>query len=122
MVTANFRVSWGLPCWTGSGDQDAACVIANLEFETWFVAAAPSLASELRLAAHEPPDDPEGQRLRKKWIEDRFRGARYSETLDQPRLTAKMDLNLCRARSPSFDKLCRELGRALASVGAVLEP
>lgn len=106
---------------TGSGDQDAACVIAHLEFETWFVAAAASLVSELRLAAHEPPADPEGLRLRKKWIEDRFRGARYSETLDQPRLTARMDLNLCRARSPSFDKLCRKLGRALASTDAVPE-
>ena len=100
----------------GCGDQAAACVVANLEFETWFVAAAASLRAELRIAEHDIPDAPEASRLRKKWIEDRFCGIRYSETLDQPRLTARMDLALCRSRSPSFDKLCRELERALSSV------
>jgi predicted ATPase len=34
---------------------------------------------------------------------------KYSETIDQPAMTADMDLSLCRRRSPSFDKLCREL-------------
>ena len=47
------------------------------------------------------------------WVADRFKG-HYSETVDQPALTAKMDLDLCRERSPSFDKLCRELGSQLA--------
>lgn len=36
-------------------------------------------------------------------------GTKYSETQDQPRMTAQMDLALCRRRCPSFDKLCREL-------------
>lgn len=97
----------------GSGDQGAACVVANLEFETWFVAAASSLHGELRLGPDDVHADPEALRLRKKWVADRFRGIRYSETLDQPRMTGKMDLTLCRERSPSFDKLCRELKRAL---------
>lgn len=89
---------------------DVACVLANPEFETWFVASAPSLFSET--AAAGAPKDPEGQRARKKWVADRLGG--YSETLDQPRLAAKMDLSFCRDRSPSFDKLCRELGKRLS--------
>ncbi|MCY1010758.1 DUF4276 family protein [Nannocystis pusilla] len=101
---------------SGSGDQAAACVVANLEFETWFVAAAESLGDYLDLGASQIPQSPETLRLRKKWIEDRFRGTRYSETLDQPRLAARMDLALCRSRSPSFDKLCRDLERAIATM------
>ena len=38
-------------------------------------------------------------------------GAKYSESIDQAKLTAHMDLSLCRTRAPSFDKLCRELER-----------
>lgn len=89
---------------------DVACVLANPEFETWFVAAAPSLFVDV--VAGEAPRNPEGQRARKKWIKDRLGG--YSETIDQPRLAAAMDLALCRERSPSFDKLCRELGKRLS--------
>ncbi len=88
---------------------DMACVLANVEYETWFVAAAESLAEHLRLAPGEPPPAPESTRSGKAWIERRFRGIKYSETVDQPSMTAAMDLHLCRSRSPSFDKLCREL-------------
>lgn len=94
-------------------DFRTACVVAVKEYETWFVAAAHSLAEYLDLAEDEPPADPEQQRCGKAWIEKRFRGPKYSETADQPRLTAKMDLQLCRDRCPSFDKLCRELDRAM---------
>ncbi len=108
------------PCILGPGllqiaqrarsDHDVACVIAKVEYETWFVAAAESLSAYLDLArAGAPSTDPEGARSGKGWIEARFRGTKYSETVDQPRLTAKMDLQLCRRRSPSFDKLCRDL-------------
>lgn len=91
-------------------DQNIACVLANAEFETWFVAAAESLAKYLNLQADEPPQDPESLQLKKKWIADRFKGS-YRETVDQPKLAAALDLKLCRNRSPSFDKLCRELER-----------
>ncbi len=88
---------------------DVVCVLPNPEFETWFVASASSLFSE-ELAAG-APHDPEAQRARKKWVTDRLGG--YSETLDQPRLATAMDLALCRKRSPSFAKLCRELAKRL---------
>jgi hypothetical protein len=86
---------------------DVAVVIANVEFETWFVAAAESLNPWFDLSRAKVEDDPEGARQGKaavrRWM------AKYSETLDQPRLTATMDLRRCGQRSPSFDKLCREL-------------
>jgi len=89
---------------------DIACVLANVEYETWFVAAAQSLCGHLSLAPEESlPEDPESSRLKKAWIEKRYKGVKYSETIDQPAMTADMDLSLCRRRSPSFDKLCREL-------------
>lgn len=95
-------------------DADVACVLANVEYETWFAAAAESLREHLDLPPDEPiPEDPEGLRLGKPWIDRHFRGTKYSETVDQPSMTAKMDLRQCRKRSPSFDKLCRELEKRL---------
>lgn len=88
---------------------DVACVIANVEYETWFVAAAESLERFLDLGNETPPLEPEVTRSGKKWIQNRFREAKYTETRHQPRMTNAMNLALCRTRSPSFDKLCREL-------------
>lgn len=96
-------------------DVDLACVLANVEYETWFVAAAESLGRYLDVDEGEVPDDPEASRFGKGWIEARFQGPKYSESVDQPAMTAAMDLRLCRRRSPSFDKLCRELERRLGS-------
>jgi Domain of unknown function (DUF4276) len=90
-------------------DVDIMCVVANIHYETWFVAAAESLRDFLNLPADmEAPDAPEQQRLGKGWIKKHFKGT-YSETQDQASMTARMDMAMCRARSPSFDKLCREL-------------
>jgi len=95
-------------------DQDITCIIANVEYETWFAAAAESLTEYLDLSGDSTnPTDPESQRCGKSWIEKRFKGVKYSETVDQPKMTARMDLALCRSRSPSFDKLCRELEKRL---------
>jgi len=91
---------------------DIAIVLANQEFETWFAAAAESLAAFFDLSVTPPAVDPEAAGQRKgavrRWLHNR-----YSETIDQVRLTAAMDLQLCRSRSKSFDKLCRELERRL---------
>ena len=89
---------------------EISCVLAKVEYETWFVAAADSLREYLELPPSAPlPTSPEETRKGKGWIQQYFRGTRYSETQDQPALTSKMDLSLCRSQSPSFDKLCREL-------------
>ncbi|MEE9293948.1 MAG: DUF4276 family protein [Phycisphaerae bacterium] len=97
-------------------DADVCCVVANVEYETWFVAGAESLADYLNLPSPQDiPLSPEELGVGKSWVEKYFRGTRYSETIDQPRMTAKLDLEQCRSRSPSFDKLCRELEKRLAS-------
>ena len=91
-----------------------ACVIAVDEYETWFVAAAESLTDYLDVNPGEVPSEPETRWAKKKWIEDRFRSGKYKETVDQPKFSAVMDLNLCRygpCKAPSFDKLCREIER-----------
>jgi hypothetical protein len=89
---------------------DVSCVIANLEYETWFVAAAESLGEFLDISDNSSiSSDPERDHQGKGWIQRKFRGIKYSETVDQPAMTKAMDLALCRQRSPSFDKLCREL-------------
>jgi hypothetical protein len=90
-------------------DLECASVIANVEYETFFVAAAESLPDYLE---SDDVRDPEVKRCGKKWVKDRFRLARpYNEPQDMPGMTAKMDIKKCRERCPSFDKLCRELGR-----------
>lgn len=92
-------------------DADISCVVANVEYETWLVAGASSLVDYIDLPQDSDlPEDPEKHRLGKGWIQQRFRGSRsYSPTVDQPAMTSQLDLRLVRQRSPSFDKLCREL-------------
>ena len=88
-----------------------ASVVAVDEFETWFVAAATSLTKYLEFNPKDVPPDPESKRSKTKWIEDHTRGLKYHKPVDQPKFSAAMDLRLCRSRSPSFDKLCREIER-----------
>lgn len=91
-------------------DVDVALVLAVPEFETWFIAAAESLGEYLELAGSVIPNDVDAAGLKKAWLQQRFR-ERYTETIEQPALAARMDLRRCRSRSRSFDKLCRELGK-----------
>jgi hypothetical protein len=93
---------------------DMACVLAKVEYETWFAAAAESLSAYLDLPdGFTASESPEDMRHGKAWVRGYFRGTRYIETQDQPGMTAAMDLALCRRRSPSFEKLCRELEQRL---------
>ena len=98
-------------------DADVACVLPNPMFETWFAASAASLAGVNGLPGDlSVPADPEGNRLGKPWIKSHLTG-KYSETVDQPRFAAKIDLTACRQNSASFDKLCRELAARLPRDG-----
>jgi len=104
------------------GDVEIAVVIANVMYETWFVAAAASLGKYLTLPADGAlPADPEAQRLGKGWVKQRMKSRKYSETADQAALTAEMDLGMCRARSRSFDKLCREFEKRVRTSGVADE-
>ena len=102
---------------------DIACVLANVDYETWFVAAAESLTEYLDLALGPPvSESPEQSRHRKAWVEQRFRRTKektkYTELKHQPAMTRAMDLTQCRDRSPSFRKLCRELEKRLQRLDA----
>lgn len=91
-----------------------AVVLAKIEYEAWFLAAAESIAGRRKLAASlAAPAEPENVRDAKGWLSARMVGARkYSETLDQPALTGVFDINAAR-RAGSFDKCYREVSRLL---------
>jgi hypothetical protein len=96
-------------------DLKVASIVANKEYETWFVAAAESLTEFLDVKSP-IPNDPEAERCGKAWIEKNFRVGRYAPPTDQARMTERMGLKQCRTRSHSFDKLCRDLEKAAAQV------
>lgn len=104
------EVSEEVRSWASSlvGHRNVKVVLPTVEYETWFVGAAESLESYLELRDVEVPDYPEELGCGKGWIRRYFRGT-YSETADQPGMTAAMNLSTCRRRCPSFDKLCRDL-------------
>jgi hypothetical protein len=86
-----------------------AVVLANREFEAWFIAAAESLngCRGFQSLAQDAGVDAEGPRNAKGWIRDRLPGG-YGETTDQPAFSQRFDLALAHERSQSFRKLCSE--------------
>lgn len=107
------RVQTGLP---------VAVVLAKCEFEAWFLAAAESLQGlrGLRNDLH-PPSDPEMIRGAKEWLTYRMEGSRtYSETDDQPALTALFDMEQAR-QADSFDKCYRDIVRLLIELQNITE-
>lgn len=84
-------------------------VLANREYEAWFIAAAESLDRQRGFAFDsaeainaETPRDAKG------WIRARMVSRAYGETTDQPAFSAVMDLQQAFDRSRSFRKLCAE--------------
>ncbi|MEZ4464858.1 MAG: DUF4276 family protein [bacterium] len=92
-------------------DLTSAVVLAEREYEAWFIAARASLAT---LGLLIPTDEAVSTQLRdcKGWV-DRHAPSGYSERLDQPRFSAQMDLEEAQV-SPSFRKLLREIARLVA--------
>jgi hypothetical protein len=91
-------------------DIAASVVLANREFEAWFLAAAPSLAGHCGLGEAQAPADPEKIQGAKEWLTDRRTdGGKYSPTVDQAVLASRFDMKMSRVGSPSFDKFCREV-------------
>lgn len=97
-------------------DLTVAVVVADREYEAWFLAAATSLAGSRSLATGlEPPSDPDAVRDAKGWLQSRRTDGRaYTPTLDQPALTEAMDMDAARSRSRSFDTLWRQVERLVA--------
>jgi len=84
-------------------------VLANREFEAWFIAAAASLngARGFSMAPNEQIQA-ETPRNAKGWMRERMKGGTYSEILDQLAFAAKFDIQQALENSRSFRKLCKE--------------
>lgn len=95
-------------------DREIRVVLAKTEYEAWFLAAASSIAGKRRIAPSAvPPEDPESIGSPKVWLRRRMPSDEpYSETVDQPALSAVFDLEAARS-APSFDKLWRDVASLL---------
>ena len=97
-------------------DVPVCVVLPSREYESWFLAAASSLAGTHGFPeGMQPPAQPdEKPRDAKGWLtHQRSKHNPYKPVIDQAPLTSAMDLTLARANSPSFDKLHRDVTRLL---------
>jgi hypothetical protein len=95
---------------TSRSDLPSVVLLANREFESWFLAAAASFGIEA-------PPEPEVIRGAKEWIERHTPTGVYSPSADQPSYTARFDLQQAR-RAPSFDRCYRKLIGLLEMLGS----
>lgn len=91
-------------------------VLANREYEAWFIAAAESLngCRGFQSQATDAQVAPEIPRNAKGWVRERM-PAGYGETTDQPAFSARFDLDMAHQRSRSFRKLCSEWDKNTAN-------
>ena len=95
-------------------DLPIAVILANKEFENWFLAAADSLRGKHGLPADlKAPAKPEDIRGAKEWLSRRMQSRAYSATEDQAAFTAEFDMAAAR-KADSFDKCYREIVRILS--------
>lgn len=88
-------------------------VLAEMEFEAWFLGAQESLIGVCGISP-DAPISPYPQRVRDAKGEvsrSMVEGRRYIAVDDQPALVDAMDLNLAEARCSSFEKLVRSVKR-----------
>lgn len=84
-------------------------VLANREYEAWFLASAESLHGHRGFVFDFPQHfDAERPRDAKKWLGERMASGTYRETTDQAAFSAQMDLQQAMNSSRSFRKLCSE--------------
>jgi hypothetical protein len=89
-------------------------VLANREYEAWLIAGATSLNGKrgVTLGIHdEGVRNAESIRNAKGWFSERMANGSYKEVLDQPALSASVDLDEAFEHSRSFRKLCCEWSR-----------
>ncbi len=102
-------------------DLSIAVIVAEREFETWFLAAVESLRGRRGLKTDiEAPEDPEAIRDAKGWLSSHMEGGTtYSERREQPALTALFDMQQAR-NADLFDKCYRDIVRLLRGAQARL--
>lgn len=93
-------------------------VIAYREYETWFLAALESLRGQYGIPQDATaPANPESRRDAKGALEEFMPADRaYSETGDQPAMSAVFDLGLAHRRNRSFRKLVKAVGGLLTQL------
>ena len=99
------------------GDADIACVLPKRMLENWILAGASTLAGINDLPSSLPARDQFEECRGATWLEEqlrsRNRARKYKKRTDAERFVRALNLQECRANSPSFDKLCRELEQRL---------
>ena len=103
-----------------AGGKSCVIVMANREYEAWFLASIEALRGKAGvLPGATSHADPEVPRDAKGELERRMRpGASYSPTVDQPAMTARIDLESAYRRCRSFRKLVSAFGALAAAAGA----
>lgn len=103
-----------------SPHRSISVVLANREFEAWFIGAAQSLDGHrgLKVSEADLTIDAEQPRDAKGWLRLRMDGGTYGETTDQPAYAAVMNLEQALDRCRSFAKLCDEWDRQCSAIGA----
>ncbi len=97
----------------------SAVVLANKEFEGWFLGSKESLRGVrgIRQDALAPPA-PEGIKGAKELLSrNMMAGRRYVAVDDQAALARRMDLEMARGRCPSFDKFLRDVDTLVSQLG-----
>jgi hypothetical protein len=88
-------------------DISIGVVLAKQEFEAWFLGSLESLRAEYGIppgkGVHRGPEDIPGA---KEHLRDLL-GVPYSESIDQPAMAARFDMDAARESCPSFDKCWR---------------
>lgn len=91
-------------------------VLANKEYETWFISSGESMRAHQwvrgNASSHPRPEEVRGAKefFRNRILID---GKSYSETVDQVKYTAMIELDLVTERCRSFRKLVKELGELI---------
>lgn len=103
-------------------DIQVAVVLPQREYEAWLIASLPSLRGQRGLPVDLTcEEDPQGLPSPKGWLSRRMGTSGYSESLDQPALTARISITDAR-RASSFDKLVREVSRLLQPMASPVGP
>lgn len=95
-------------------------VIASREYESWLLASIDSIKGHGGLVPDPvlPTQGPESVRDAKGWVQRNMgRGLTYSETVDQEKLTAYLDLRVAYANSRSFKKLLDDMSDLVIRLG-----
>lgn len=102
-----------------AGGRPCAVVMANREYEAWFLASIESLRGRTSiLTGATPHPDPESPRDAKGELESRMPpNMSYTATVDQPAFTAQFDLESAYRRCRSFRKLVSAFGMLAEAAG-----